>query len=403
MTDSTNQAKNRLLIPILTLGVFGILNTEMGVVGIIPIIARQFDISVPDAGWMVSLFALVIAFAAPVVPLFFSKMNRKTAMTLALSVFVISNIVSIFAQSYTVQLVFRAIPALFHPVYITIAFTTAAASVSKQDAPKAVAKLFIGVSAGMVLGVPITSFIADEWGFSTAMVFFTAVNVMVLAATLLFVPSMPAGNKLTYGEQLGVLKKMILWLSVTAAILMNAVMFGFYSYLSDYLQSVTLLPFKIISLLLFVYGMANIIGNVFAGRLLARAPSPTLMTMPVLLLALYALLFVMGKSAFAVTAILLPLGIAVGIANNGNQYMVSTAAPEAPEFTNGLFLTAANLGTTLGTFVCGLFISGWGAQYAILSAMLFAALGIIGIALRTYLYKPKGPSENYATPTLAST
>ena len=82
--------------------------------------------------------------------------------------------------------------------------------------------------------------------------------------------------------------------------------------------------------------------------------------------------------------------------------MVSTAAPEAPEFANGLFLTAANLGTTLGTFVCGLFISGWGAQYAILGAMLFAVLGIIGIALRTYLYKPKGPSENYATPALAS-
>ena len=86
MTITTNQANNRLLL-ILTLGVFGILNTEMGVVGIVPIIAEHFNISVPDAGWMISLFALVIASTAPLVPLFFSQINRKVTMVLALSVF----------------------------------------------------------------------------------------------------------------------------------------------------------------------------------------------------------------------------------------------------------------------------------------------------------------------------
>lgn len=385
MTITTNQANNRLLL-ILTLGVFGILNTEMGVVGIVPIIAEHFNISVPDAGWMISLFALVIASTAPLVPLFFSQINRKVTMVLALSVFVISNIVSIFADSYAIQLVFRAIPAIFHPVYITIAFTTAATSVKQEDIPKAVARLFVGVSAGMVLGVPVTSFIADEWGFSMAMVFFTAVNIIVLLATLLFIPSMPVNNKLTYGKQLGVLKKPVLWISVIAAILMNAVMFGFYSYLSDYLHSVTLLSFKIISVLLFAYGMTNIIGNVLAGRLLSRKPHPTLIMMPILLVGLYILLFVLGTYAFAITVILLLLGLCVGIANNGNQFMVSTSAPDAPEFANGLFLTAANLGTTLGTFVCGLIISGWGTQYTVLGAAFFAALGFIGIVIRNRVF-----------------
>ena len=238
----------------------------------------------------------------------------------------------------------------------------------------------------MVLGVPVTSFIADEWGFSMAMVFFTAVNISVLLATLLFIPSMPVNNKLTYGKQLGVLKKTVLWISVIAAILMNAVMFGFYSYLSDYLHSVTLLSFKIISVLLFAYGMTNIIGNVLAGRLLSRKPYPTLIIMPILLVGLYILLFVLGTYAFAITVILLLLGLCVGIANNGNQFMVSTSAPDAPEFANGLFLTAANLGTTLGTFVCGLIISGWGTQYTVLGAALFAALGFIGIVIRNRVF-----------------
>ena len=39
-----------LLVFILTVGVFGIINTEMGVVGILPLIATTFNVSVPQAG-----------------------------------------------------------------------------------------------------------------------------------------------------------------------------------------------------------------------------------------------------------------------------------------------------------------------------------------------------------------
>ena len=211
MSISTKNKHNHLLMFILTLGVFGILNTEMGVVGIIPIIAETFGVTVPDAGWTVSLFALIIAFSAPVVPLLFSRVNRKTVMVLALSVFVISNLVSVFTTNFTVLLITRAIPAFFHPLYVSIAFSTAASSVSREDAPKAVSKIFAGVSAGMVLGVPVTSYIASEFSFSAAMVFFTVVNAFVLLATIFLIPSMPVKERLSYGTQLSVLRKPVLW------------------------------------------------------------------------------------------------------------------------------------------------------------------------------------------------
>ena len=50
------------LVAILTFGVFGIINTEMGVVGIIPQIAETFGVTVPQAGWTVGVFALVFAY-----------------------------------------------------------------------------------------------------------------------------------------------------------------------------------------------------------------------------------------------------------------------------------------------------------------------------------------------------
>ena len=81
-----------LLVFILTVGVCGIINTEMGVVGILPLIATTFNVSVPQAGWTVSVFALVVAASAPVTPLLFSGINRKKVMLLALGLFTISNV-----------------------------------------------------------------------------------------------------------------------------------------------------------------------------------------------------------------------------------------------------------------------------------------------------------------------
>ena len=385
MSTSTKNKHNNVLMFILTLGVFGILNTEMGVVGIIPIIAETFGVTVPDAGWTVSLFALIIAFSAPVVPLLFSRINRKTVMVLALSVFVISNFVSIFTTNFTVLLITRAIPAFFHPLYVSIAFSTAASSVSRENAPKAVSKIFAGVSAGMVLGVPVTSYIASEFSFSAAMVFFTIVNAIVLLATVFLLPTMPVKERLSYGTQLSVLKKPVLWNSFIAALLMNAAMFGFYSYLSDYLITITDVSFKVISILLFVYGIANIVGNIAAGKLLAQRPSATLKYAPAIMAILYLALYWLGESTVPTAVVILILGIFAGIANNGNQFMVSTSATEAPDFANGLFLTAANLGTTLGTAVCGMFITAWDTHSSPLGAVAFLIAGVISIVIRNSL------------------
>ncbi|MCY8282157.1 MFS transporter, partial [Bacillus inaquosorum] len=60
--------RNNLLIFILTVGTFGIINTEMGVIGILPFIADYFHISVSTAGWLVSLFALTVAICGPTMP-----------------------------------------------------------------------------------------------------------------------------------------------------------------------------------------------------------------------------------------------------------------------------------------------------------------------------------------------
>lgn len=381
MEHTAVHGRSNLLVLILTLGVFGILNTEMGVIGMLPLIAETFHVTVPQAGWTVTIFALVVAASGPIMPMLFSKFDRKLVMLLALGIFIITNAVAMFTESFTVLLVTRAIPAFFHPVYVSMAFTVAAASVPSADAPKAVARVFIGVSAGMVLGVPAASFIASEASYSMAMLFFLLVNVLVFAATLFCVPSMPVTGRLSYGEQLRVLKKPVLWYAIAAVVFTNGTVFGFFSYLSDYLKTVTHIPFTTISMVLFIYGAANIIGNILAGRLLAHCAPATIKTTPFALAAVLVLVFVIGDQFLPMLGIVLLFGILTGLSNNNSQYMIVRSAIEAPEFANGLFLSSANWGTALGTAVCGLFIDAMGTRYAVAGAMLCLVAATIAIFL----------------------
>ena len=381
-TNKLKPGSGALLVFILTAGVFGIINTEMGVIGILPLIAEHFHVTVPEAGWTVSIFALVVAISAPIMPLLFSGINRKKVMLLALGVFTLSNIISMLTSNFTLLLIARALPAFLHPVYVSMAFTVAAASVSKEKAPKAVAKVFIGVSAGMVLGVPVTSYIASEVSFTMGMMFFTVVNALVFVATLLFVPSMPVKEKLSYGAQLNVLKKKIIWYSIMAVTLINGALFGFFSYMSDYLRTVTEVSYSVISVLLLIYGLANIIGNVIAGKQLATNPIRSMIFIPFALFTFYICIFILGEWLAAMTVIILILGILAGYGQNTMQYMITEAAPEAPDFANGLFLLSANLGTTVGAAACGAFITFFDTRYSVIGSLLFLAVSIVFVVLR---------------------
>ncbi|MFS0667922.1 MFS transporter [Peribacillus frigoritolerans] len=379
---------NNLLIFILTIGVFGIINTEMGVIGILPSISDHFHVSISKAGLLVSLFALAVAVSGPTMPLLFSGMNRKKVMLLVLGVFVLGNIVSIFTTNFTLALVARIVPAFFHPIYCSLAFTVAADSVSKEEAPKAVSKVFIGVSAGMVVGVPIVSFIANAVSIEMAMAFFAIVNAIVFLATLTFVPSMPVEEKLSYGAQLSVLKKSITWLSIVAVILLNSAIFGVYSYLTEYLKTVTNMSSNTISLMLLIYGGANIIGNIAAGKLLTKNANKTVVIFPFALGAVYIILFLFGQFTIPMAILTLIWGILAGIGGNINQYWIMSSASESPDFANGLFLTAVNLGTTIGAAAGGLFISELGTQYVVFVGLLSLLLSSVMIFLRNYKFTP---------------
>ena len=232
------QIDSRLLVFILTIGVFGILNTEMGVVGLIPYVAARYGVSVPDAGLLVSGFALVVAVAGPTMPLLFSCVNRKAVMLLALGVFSACNLFATVAPSFELLLAARVIPAAFHPLYVSMAMAVAQQTGdTAAERARNSARVFVGVSAGMVVGAPIAGMLASSVAFPVAMAFFAIVTIR-RACPDERLRAVHAGRaRAVLRPSVAVFKKPLFIASLLAAAAINAGMFGFYSFLSDYLGS----------------------------------------------------------------------------------------------------------------------------------------------------------------------
>ena len=138
-----------------------------------------------------------------------------------------------------------------------------------------------------------------------------------------------------------------------------------------------------VSILLFVYGLANIVGNMIAGKGLSEKPLRLVRIFPVLLAVAYICLFILGEFKLSTAVITLLWGILAGIAGNINQYWITSVIPKAPDFGNGLFLAATNLGTTIGTTVCGAFIANLGSNYMLVGGMCLLIISMIFILIRT--------------------
>ncbi|BAU28428.1 putative MFS family arabinose efflux permease [Aneurinibacillus soli] len=370
----------------IALGIFGIINTELGVVGILPMIMEKYNVTAALAGMLVSSFALIIALFGPWMTLLMSRLNRKTVLIGILLLFAVSNVISAFAPSFYVLMVFRMIPAFFHPVYFSIAFVLAAALSVKEEVANASAKVFLGVSMGMVLGIPLTSYIANQFSLSTSFLFSAIVNGIACVGIGVMVPFIPGKEKISFGRQLKILYKPALWLNIAVTCFILAAMFSVYSYFAEYLGQRFDMSGKLISVMLVIFGVCGVAGNWYAGRLLSYRMLRTVLLYPVALGICYLLLFYIKTSLLLLCGIIIVWG---AIHTSGlivSQIWLTSEAPEAPEFANSLFVSFSNLGVTIGTAIGGWFISRLGITEVVWSGLLFAILSFLCIVVKTIYF-----------------
>jgi predicted MFS family arabinose efflux permease len=383
-------------IYIMALGAFGIITTEFGIIGIMPAIAKHFNVSIDTAGWLLSGFALTIALTGPFGVLLTSKFNRKWMMSLVLFTFVLSNILSAVSPNFTVLMIARILPAFLHPVFWAVATVAASKQVEPKDAPKAVSVVLAGLSIATVLGVPITTYVAELINWKASFVVSGVINLIAFAALAAFVPSMPVTEKQSVKSQLVILRKGQMWVNLVATMIMIAGIFATYSYLAEYLGKISSMNGTQISIMLLLFGATGIAGNWITGLALSRNVLLTTRFFLLSLIAVHVLAYVFGGLFIPMTAI---VGIWGFIHTGGfliGQTRSTSEAPEAPELAASLMVSFGNAGVTLGTFLGGIVITQFGIHQVIWISIL---LLVVALAL-TYVFINK--REEVSEPATAS-
>ncbi|MBA1393814.1 MFS transporter, partial [Lactobacillus sp. XV13L] len=258
---------------------------------------------------------------------------------------------------------------------------------NEAEATKLVSKVFVGISAGMVLGVPIANLVANYGSFQLVMLTFAAVNVVIGIACAVYLPAFIEVSSVSFRQQMQALIQFPTIISMVTIICLNGAVFGFYSYLSDFLSKASSVSSLLISFLLLIYGLANVLGNEVAGRLLASIPQKILLVLPILMIVPYLLLYLCHQNLILIFFLIMVIGVFSGMTQNLNQYIMNDTLASTPDLANGLFITGANLGTTLGSMVCGQFIIRWGTVSSLFATIFFLIMGIVVIWIQKLLIK----------------
>lgn len=242
-----------LIVIILTIGIFAILNTEMGVVGIIPDISKYFNVSIAMAGLFVSLFALVLTFTSFFMPLLFSRFSRRKCMILSLTVFIILTGIMAFVDNFYLALTLRVILAFFHPLFCAYAFAMGPEVAGSANSSRASSILLMGVSGGMALGISVSAYLTGLYGYHVGMLWFIIPDIIALIGVVFFLPDIPRKNETSMTSQVSILHSSVFIVSVIAVIICYTGHSVAYAYISEFLQTVTGLVSVSLTVTLFIW------------------------------------------------------------------------------------------------------------------------------------------------------
>ncbi|MCX4049414.1 MFS transporter [Aeromonas caviae] len=353
----------------LTLSAFAIGTTEFVIVGLIPTIAEQLNVSLPSAGLLVSLYALGVAIGAPVLTALTGKLPRKWLLVGLMALFTVGNLLAWQAPGYESLIVARILTGLAHGVFFSVGSTIATGLVAKEKAASAIAIMFSGLTVALVTGVPLGTWIGQVFGWRETFLVVSLLGLVAMVGSLLLVPgNLPKGAASSVREQLSVLTKKPLLLVYAKTALGYGGAFTAFTFLAPILQQVSGFSAGAVSLILLVYGVSVAVGNIWGGKLADRmGPLPALkLLFAGLAVVLLVLTFTAPHPVLAVLTVLVWGAFAFGNVPGLQVLVVKQAerhTPNAVDVASGLNIAAFNVGIALGSVVGGFVVEHLGLMH----------------------------------------
>ncbi|HEY8338200.1 MAG TPA: MFS transporter [Tardiphaga sp.] len=369
--------------PILALAAasFGIGTTEFVIMGLLPDVAGDFGVSIPQAGYLVSGYAMGVVIGAPIVAIATAGLPRKTALLALMAVFIIGNLGCALAPTYGLLMAARVVTAFAHGAFFGIGAVVASNLVPSEQRAQAVSLMFAGLTLANVLGVPFGTALGQLAGWRAAFWAVVAIGLVAGLAIARYVPSGLPGTRGGLTREFRTLGRWPVLLPMLISTLASVSMFSLFTYITPLLEDVTgLTPHGVTGALLAI-GVGLTVGNFFGGRFADRNLLRTVLGGFAGLIAVLTLLSLVSHAMIPTLALLVLWGGLAFALVSPLQIWVVDAATDAPNLASTLNQGAFNLGNAVGAWLGGVALTA-GAHYEQLP-LLAALVAVVALGLTT--------------------
>ncbi|MBU6114880.1 MFS transporter [Mammaliicoccus lentus] len=381
--------KYPLAIWILSLGAFAIGMTEFVIMGLLPNIARDLNVSVSDAGQLITGYALSVAIGGPIIVLATYKLPRKNLLILLMAIFIIGNGIGSFAPNYSSLMISRVIAALAHGSFFGIGSLFAANMVAPHKRASAMALMFMGLTLSNIIGVPFGTFIGQLLGWKMTFVVISVLGLFTLIGIIKYVPNQEETQPISIKNELNVLKDLKLWLTLGVTLFGFSSVFAYFTYISQILINVSNIEERWISFVLIIFGVGVTLGNIIGGRLadwnLNKALQIIFVIFPIYIFLMY---YIQNYSVLMVVGIFV-FGLIGFSMSPSLQFKSTIVSQDAPMLASTLNQSAFNIGNALGAAIGGVVVSQLGTENLALVAPFLTIIGLIFLILEQALSKKR--------------
>ena len=345
---------NKNLLP-LTLGGLGIGITEFVMMGLLPEIAKDLAVTIPQAGYLISAYALGVVIGAPLLVSIAGKYPPKKILIVLMILFTVFNAFSAFAPTFNTLFIARLLSGLPHGAFFGVGSVVASRIAEKGKAAQAVSLMFAGLTIANIVGVPLGTFIGQHfsWRFSFAIV--VLVGLITLWSLKALLPSLPASENRDLKKELSFFKKQDAWIIIFMISIGTGGLFTWYSYIAPLMTTVAGFSANSVTYILMLAGVGMMVGNFFGGYLADRF-SPAKASATLLLVMVLTLIIVHYVSFNPILALVMTFvtgAVSFALAAPIQMLMINTAKG-SEMIAASVSQASFNIGNALGAFFGGL-------------------------------------------------
>ncbi|WP_333575053.1 MFS transporter [Sphingobacterium sp.] len=364
----------------LALGGLGIGITEFSMMGMLPDVAESLQVSIPEAGYLITAYALGVVIGAPLLVVVMNRFSPLKTLIILMGLFTLFNGLSVVAPNYGLLLVSRFISGLPHGAFFGVGSVIASRLADPGKEAQAVATMFSGLTVANLFGVPLGTYIGHHFSWRYTFLLIVIVGILTMLALKLWMPKMKAAPKNNPWKDFGIFRNVNVWFMVLLFSVAPGALFAWISYIAPLMTEVSGIADKYLPYIMVLAGLGMFVGNLIGGKL-TDAFSSTKVVVAVLVVQILCMLVIYGLSDNVWVSLVMTFFTGVttfALVPSLTLLLLNSVKSDAEMLVASLGPACFNIANALGAFLGGVPINqGYGYTSPALVGAVMAALGIV--------------------------